>query len=50
MSGIIDDGPQNNISSSEIRKGIAKGNVNKNLVIPEVMEYVKDKGLYCESN
>ncbi|EDM27161.1 nicotinate (nicotinamide) nucleotideadenylyltransferase [Lentisphaera araneosa HTCC2155] len=50
MRGIIDDGPQNNISSTEIRQGIATGKVNESLVIPQVMEYIKDKGLYNESN
>ena len=48
MNGIIDDGPQNKISSTEIREGIIKGNLNESLVIPEVMEYIQDKGLYNE--
>ena len=48
MRGMIEDGPLNDISSTEIRKLAAKGNLTEEYIPTAVLDYINDKGLYNE--
>ena len=48
MRGMIEDGPQNNISSTEIRELARKNKLTDDILPEQVIEYINDKGLYNE--